>query len=343
MLDGKIVFPSSEMKGCRDGFGEALVELGAENPEVVALCADLTESTRVEKFARAYSERFVEVGVAEQNMMGVAAGLALSGKIPFIASYATFSPGRNFDQLRVSVCYSNTNVKVIGAHAGISVGADGATHQALEDLAMTRVLPNLVVISPADYEETKKAVKAAAAWQGPVYIRFGREKTPAFTTAETPFEIGKAQVLREGADVTIFGTGPLLYKCLQVAEEMSNEQSSMGNQSLMRNNGMSDISCEVVNVSTLKPLDVAAVMLSARRTGAVVTVEEHQVTGGLFGAIAECLGQNFPTPIEAVGMPNQFGESGKPEELLEKYGMGTGAIKEAVRKVLSRKRKVNEN
>ena len=292
------------------------MELGAENSDVVALCADLVESTRVEKFAKAYPERFVEVGVAEQNMMGLAAGMALAGKIPFVVSYATFSPGRNWDQMRVSVCYSNTNVKVIGAHAGISVGADGATHQALEDLAIAGVLPNLIVVSPCDYFETFKAVKAAAGWPGPVYIRFGREKTPVFTTAETPFEIGKATVLRPGNKVTIFGTGPLLYKCLEIADE---------------------IDAEVINVSTLKPLDVATVMLSARKTGAVVTVEEHQIIGGLYGAIAECLGQNFPTPIEAVGMPNMFGESGKPEELIEKYGMGVGAIKEAVRKVLARK------
>lgn len=324
MLDERIIFPSNEIKGCRDGFGEALMELGEKNANVVALTADLSESTRVEGFSKKFPERFIECGVAEQNMMGVAAGLALSGKIPFVASYATFSPGRNWDQLRVSVCYSNANVKIIGAHAGISVGADGATHQALEDLAMTRVLPNLVVISPADYEETKKGVKAAAEWPGPVYIRFGREKTPLFTTSETLFEIGKANVMREGSDVTIFGTGPLLYKCLQVAEELAS----------------SGLSLETVNIHTLKPIDTATVMLSARKTRAVVTVEEHQIIGGLYGAIAECLGQNYPVPIEAVGMPNSFGESGKPEELLEKYRMGVEAIKEAVRKVMVRK---NEN
>lgn len=322
MLNTKITFPSTENKGCRDGFGDALLELGKENLYVVALCADLTESTRVEKFAKKYPERFVEVGVAEQNMMGLAAGMALSGKIPFIASYATFSPGRNWDQLRVSVAYSNTNVKVMGAHSGLTVGADGATHQGLEDMAITRVLPNLVVVSPCDYEETFKAVKAAAAWPGPVYVRFGREKTPSFTTKETPFEIGKASVLREGTDVTIFGTGPLLYKALEVSEELGKE----------------GVNVEIINISTLKPLDAASVMISAKKTGAVVTVEEHQITGGLFGAISECLAQNFPVPIEAVGMPNQFGESGKPEELLEKYGMGVGAIKEAVKKVLARKK-----
>jgi len=317
LMDKNIIFPSSEMKGCRDGFGDALIELGKDNPNIVVLTADLSESTRAEGFAKKFPERFIECGVAEQNMMGVAAGLALSGKIPFVASYATFSPGRNWDQFRVSVCYSNTNVKVVGAHAGISVGPDGATHEALEDLAMTRVLPNLVVISPCDYLETFKAVKAAAVWPGPVYIRFGREKTPVFTTSDSPFEIGKANILRQGNGVTIIGTGPLLYKCLEVAEELD---------------------AEVINVHTLKTLDVGTIMSSARKTGAVVTVEEHQIIGGLHGAIAECLGQHFPVPIEAVGMGNVFGESGKPEELLEKYGMGKDAIKKAVEKVLVRKR-----
>lgn len=305
------------LKNCRDGFGEALLELGGNNPNVVALTADLSESTRVEAFAKKFPERFIECGVAEQNMMGMAAGLALSGKIPFVSSYAVFSPGRNWDQFRVSVCYSNANVKVIGAHAGISVGADGATHQALEDLAITRVLPNLVVVSPGDYEETKKVVKAAAAWPGPVYIRFGREKTPVFTTVETPFEIGKANKLIEGKEVTIFATGSLVYKALEVAKELGN--------------------CEVINVHTLKPLDTETVVASAKKTRAVVTVEEHQIIGGLFGAVAECLGQNYPVPIEVVGMPNSFGESGKPEELLEKYGMGTKDIRAAVQKVLARK------
>lgn len=319
-MNEKLIFPSTEEKGCRDGFGDALVELGAENPVVIALTADLSESTRVEPFAKKFPERFIEVGVAEQNMMGLAAGLALAGKIPFLASYAVFSPGRSWDQFRVSVCYSNTNVKVIGAHAGISVGADGATHQALEDLAMTRVLPNLVIISPCDYQETFKAVKAAATRPGPVYIRFGREKTPTFTTTDTPFEIGKANLLQSGTDVTVFATGPLVYQALVAADELK------------------DISCEIINIHTLKPLDVAAVMLSARKTNAVVTVEEHQIIGGLHGAISECLAQNYPVPIEPVGMPNLFGESGTPEELLEKYGMSVAAIKSAVQKVLSRKK-----
>lgn len=309
----------NDLKGCRDGFGETLVQLGEENPNIVALTADLAESTRVLDFSQKFPDRFFDVGVAEQNMMGLAAGLALGGKIPFIASYAVFSPGRSWDQFRVSVCYSNTNVKVIGAHAGISVGADGATHQALEDLAITRVLPNLVVMTPCDYEETKKMVRAAAAWPGPVYIRFGREKTPAFTTVETLFTIGKANLLRSGTDVTIFACGPLVHTALQAAEDLK------------------DISCEVINIHTLKPLDAAAVMLSARKTNAVVTVEEHQIIGGLHGAIAECLAQNYPVPIEPVGMPNMFGESGTPEELLEKYGMSVSSIKSAVEKVLKRK------
>ncbi len=328
-MKADIVFPSTEMKGCREGFGEALVELGSVVLEIVVLTADLAESTRVEAFAKKFPDRFIDVGVAEQNMMGIAAGLALSGKVPFVTSYATFSPGRNWDQLRVSVCYSNTNVKIIGAHAGISVGADGATHQALEDLAITRVLPNLVVMTPCDFTEAKKMVRAATAHQGPVYIRFGREKTEVFTTDETPFVMGRANVLREGTDLTIFACGPLVYKALQAAEELA---ETSGNDAVK-----STLSCEVVNVHTLKPLDTATIMLSARKTGAVVTVEEHQIIGGLNGAISECLGQNYPTPIEAVGMSNTFGESGKPEELLTKYGMSVQHIKNAAIDVYVRK------
>ncbi len=327
-----IKYPSTENKGCREGFGEALVELGKENPDIVVITADLAESTRVLDFGKKFPERFFDVGVAEQNMMGLAAGLALSGKIPFISSYATFSPGRNWDQFRVSVCYSNTNVKVIGAHSGISVGPDGATHQALEDLAIARVLPNLVVMTPCDFLEAKKMVKAAAAHQGPVYIRFGREKTPLFTTAETPFEIGKANVLREGTDVTIFACGPLVYKALEAAEELENKSNESSNP-----NNANKISCEVINVHTLKPLDIETIVNSAKKTKAVVTVEEHQIHGGLRGAIAECLSQHYPVPIEPVGMPDIFGESGKPEELLTKYGMSVEAIKEAVVKVLGKK------
>lgn len=320
MLIQDIIFPSTKANGCRDGFGDALLELGKENPNVVALTADLCESTRVEKFAKVFPERFFDVGVAEQNMMGIAAGLALSGKTPFISSYATFSPGRNWDQLRVSVCYSNANVKIIGAHAGISVGPDGATHQALEDLAMTRVLSNLVVMTPCDYEEAKKMVKEAANHKGPVYIRFGREKTPIFTTEKTCFQIGKANVLKEGTDVTIFACGSLVYRALEVAHNLENESQRK-------------ISCEVVNVHTLKPLDVETVVNSVQKTKCAVTVEEHQIHGGLYGSIAECLAQNFPVPVMPVGMPDCFGESGKPEELLEKYGMGVKDIINTVAKV----------
>ena len=318
----EIIFPVIESKGCRDGFGDALIELGGTNPNVVVLTADLAESTRVEGFGKKFPDRFFDVGVAEQNMMGIAAGLALSGKIPFITSYATFSPGRNWDQFRVSVCYSNTNVKVIGAHAGISVGPDGATHQGLEDLAMARVLPNLVVMTPCDYEEAKKMVKAAAAYPGPVYIRFGREKTPVFTYPDTPFAIGKANLLREGVDVTIFACGSLVYKALEAAEQLAKESGKQ---------------CQVINVHTLKPLDKKTVIAAASKTKAVVTVEEHQIAGGLFGVISECLAQNYPVPIEPVGMPNVFGESGKPEELLVKYGMSTEAIRQAMMKVRQHK------
>jgi transketolase len=325
-------FPSTELKGCRDGFGDALLELGAEMPEVVALTADLSESTRVEKFARAYPERFVDVGVAEQNMMGMAAGLALSGKTPFISSYATFSPGRNWDQLRVSVCYSNLNVKIVGAHAGISVGPDGATHQALEDLAMTRVLPNLVVMTPCDYFQAFKMTKQAALWPGPVYIRFGREKTPVFTVPETPFDIGKAEVLRQGFDVTIFGCGSLVYKCLEAAEELSESVTQLPSNPVTK-----PVSCEVINVHTLKPLDIETIVSSVRKTRCAVVVEEHQVHGGLFGVISECLAQYQPTPIIPVGMLDCFGESGNPEELLTKYGMSMETICEAVSKAIVKK------
>lgn len=320
-LNAKLIFPSQEEKGCNDGFGEEFAVLGAENPQVLGLSADVMTSTRANTFGEKFPERFINFGVAEQNMMGVAAGLALAGKIPFVFAYGVFSPGRNWDQLRVSVCYSNTNVKVISSHVGLSDGPDGGTHQALEDLAITRVLPNLAVMTPADYEQAKKMVHAVADWAGPVYVRYGRNKTPVFTTRETPFEIGKAILLRTGKDVTVFASGPLTYRVLEVAEQLSNEE----------------IECEVINIHTLKPLDVGTIVSSARKTGAVVTVEEHQITGGLFGAVSECLGQNWPVPMEPVGMLNQFGESGKPEELLEKYGMSVAAIKSAVSKVLKRK------
>lgn len=305
----------------RNGYGEALLVLGKENPNVVVLCCDLVESTRSLDFAKAYPERFVEVGVAEQNLAGLGAGMAHEGKIPFVTSYATFSPGRNWDQIRVSICYSGNNVKIIGSHAGISVGPDGATHQAMEDIAITRVLPRMTVLVPCDATEAKKVTLAAARMNGPVYIRLAREKTAQFTTEETPFEIGKAQVFREGKDCTIAACGPQVYYALQAAEELSKE----------------GIECEVLNMVSVKPLDEETLVASVKKTGCVVSAEEHQVTGGLGGAVAEALARNFPVPQEFVGMPDHFGESGEPMELTVKWGMDSKGIMAAVRKVLKRK------
>ena len=304
----------------RDGYGEGVVQAGDENADVVVLCCDLVESTRNEAFAKKYPNRYFELGAAEQNMMGVAAGLALSGKVPFTSSYAVFSPGRSWDQLRVSVCYSKANVKVVGAHAGISVGPDGATHQALEDLAITRVLPNLMVVAPCDSIEAKKATLAIAKHVGPCYIRLTREKTPVFTREDTPFELGKAQIFREGKNITIVACGPLVYEALKVAEELHTKHN---------------ISCEVINSPTIKPLDVQTIVASAKKTKVVVTVEEHQINGGLGGAVCEALAENYPVPVQRIGMPDTFGESGEPIELLEKYGMSANHIKIVIRQMLN--------
>jgi transketolase len=316
------LLPTAEKIPTRNGYGDALVELGKENPDIFVLTGDLAESTRAHLFQKAYPERFIECGVAEQNMMGVAAGLAFAGKIPFVSSYAVFVPGRNWDQLRVSVCYGNANVKVAGAHAGISVGPDGATHQALEDLAITRVLPNLVVVAPCDYEETKKCTKALAAHVGPCYFRFTREKTPLLTTPESPFEIGKISIFRTGKDVTIAGCGPLVFEAMMAAEELAKE----------------GIEAEILNCHTLKPFDTDTLVASVKKTGACVTVEEHQIIGGLNGVVSETLGQHWPAPIEAIGMQNSFGESGEPDELLTKYGMKAKDIVAAAKKAIARKK-----
>lgn len=319
MLNPNVYKKTVEQIPTRNGYGEALVLLGEKNPNVVVLCGDLTESTRSLAFAKKFPTRFIEVGVAEQNMMGVAAGLAVEGKIPFVSSYAVFSPGRNWDQLRVNVCYNRANVKVAGAHTGISVGPDGATHQALEDIAITRVLPGLVVLAPCDVHETRKATIAAAAHDGPVYLRFAREKTPVITTENAPFEIGKAYVMREGKDVTVVACGPLVYEALMAAEMLAGR------------------SVEVINCPTIKPLDRKTIVASAKKTGAVVTVEEHQITGGLGGAVCEALAEEYPVPVIRVGMPDSFGESGNPDELLIKYGMKSKDIMRAVRRVLKLK------
>ena len=319
-LNPHLLDDSVERIPTRNGYGDALVELGAKNTRVVVLTGDLAESTRAHLFQASYPERFVECGVAEQNMMGVAAGLALAGKIPFVSSYAVFVPGRCWDQLRVSVCYANANVKVAGAHAGISVGPDGATHQALEDMAITRVLPNLTVVVPCDYEETRKTTIAVARIVGPCYFRFAREKTPVITSRSTPFRIGRTDVFREGTDVTIAACGPLVYDALIAAEHLATR----------------GVSAEVLNCHTLKPFDEKTLVASVQKTGCCVTVEEHQIIGGLYGVVAETLARTAPVPIEAVGMPVSFGESGEPEELLQKYGMTSKQIEQRVRKVMKR-------
>ncbi|MBI4239557.1 transketolase family protein [Candidatus Uhrbacteria bacterium] len=320
-LHPKLYTKNLEQIPTRNGYGEALLELAKHNRHVVVLTGDLAESTRVLEFSKKYKDQFIECGVAEQNMAGIAAGLALSGKIPFISSYAVFSPGRSWDQVRVSICYNNANVKIAGAHTGISVGPDGATHQALEDIAIMRTLPNIIVLAPCDFEETKKATRAAAAWNGPVYFRFTREKTPCITTVQTPFEIGKAEILKKGRDVSLIVCGPLVYKALIAARQLMQEK----------------INCEVINNHTIKPLDAKALLTSIKKTKAVVTIEEHQIMGGMGSAVCELLSQHYPVPVEMIGMRDTFGESGKQEELLEKYGMGVKDINTAVHKVLKRK------
>ena len=307
----------------RDGYGEGLIIAGEENPNVVVFCADLKESTRSHLFAEKFPERFFEIGVAEQNMAAIAAGLGISGKIPFISSYATFSPGRNWEQIRTTISYNDSNVKIAGHHSGISVGPDGATHQAIEDIATMRVMANMKMIVPCDAIEAKKATVAAAKIWGPIYLRFAREKTPVFTTEETPFVPGKAEILWEGKkpQAVIIGVGPLLYNALLVAKELEKEK----------------INVIVLNSHTVKPLDEKKITELAKKCGAVVTVEEHNVLGGLGGAVAEALVKNNPVPMEFIGMQNVFGESGPPAQLIEKYGMGVKDIRAAVKKVIKRK------
>jgi len=318
------IFDKPDVAATRDGFGKALLDLGESNPHVVVLCADLAESTRVLAFKEKYPERYIELGVAEQNLATIASGLANYGKIPFITSYAAFSPGRNNEQIRTTISLNNVPVKIAGMHAGISVGPDGATHQALEDLALMRVQPNMTVISPCDAEEARKATLAAAAHPGPVYLRFTREKMPTMSTAETPFELGKANIVWESdhaPQVAIIATGPLLYQALLAAKELERA-----------------VPVVVINVHTLKPLDTKTLVEAARGAGAVVTVEEHQVAGGLGSAVAEVLARECPVPIEFIGVQDKFGQSGEPKELINYYGMSAAHIAEAVRKVQGRKK-----
>lgn len=312
------------MAPTRQGYGEGLVVAGEENEQVVVLCADLTDSTKSNLFKEKFPTRFVEVGVAEQLLATVAAGMANYGKIPFISSYAAFSPGRNWEQIRTTIALNNVPVKIAGAHAGISVGPDGATHQALEDMATMRSMPNMIVVYPADAIEAKKATIETAKNGKPTYIRLAREKTPQFTTDKTPFKIGEALTLWEEKDpqAAIIACGPLVYEALLAAKQLART-----------------VPVSVVNCHTIKPLDEQTIIKAAKIAGAVVTVEEHQITGGLGGAVAEALSRNFPVPQEFIGMPDSFGESGSPEELLEKYGMTPSHIVEAVKRVIERKSK----
>ncbi|OGI73790.1 transketolase [Candidatus Nomurabacteria bacterium RIFCSPLOWO2_02_40_28] len=312
----------------RKGFGQGLVLSGEADANVVALCADLTESTQMNLFAEKFPERFIEVGVAEQNLVTIASGMAAMGKIPFCSSYAMFSPGRNWEQIRTTIAYNDRPVKIVGSHAGISVGPDGGTHQALEDIALMRVMPNMEVLSPCDAVEAKKATLALA--QGgqtdkPAYLRLAREKTPIVTTEETPFNIGKAEIYWMPdvglAQVGIIATGSLVHRALFAAKELEIE----------------GIKTKVLNLASIKPIDINAIVALAKECKAIVTVEEHQVAGGMGSAVAEVLAQNYPVPIEFIGVQNKFGQSGTPDELVEHYGMGKEAIKEAVKKVLKRK------
>jgi transketolase len=304
----------------RAGFGRGLKAAGEANTNVIALCADLTDSTQMSHFKAAFPERFVEIGVAEQNLVTVASGLARAGKIPFTSSYAAFSPGRNWEQIRTTIALNDQPVKVIGSHAGVSVGPDGATHQMLEDIALMRVLPNMVVLAPGDSLEAEKATRAIAENGKPSYMRLAREKTPIFSTPESPFEIGKAYVLREGHDVSLLGTGAMSYQLLAAAK-------------LLEEKG---INAQVVHVPTIKPLDEATILACVRKTGRVVTAEEAQIAGGFGAAIAELLGEQLPVPIHRIGMNDRFGESGEPSELLKYFGLDGATIAKTVKEFTER-------
>lgn len=309
------------MKDTRSGFGDALLELGKRNPKVVALCADLTGSLKMGDFAAAFPERFFQVGIAEANMMGIAAGLTIGGWIPFTGTFANFSTCRVYDQIRQSIAYSGKNVKICASHAGLTLGEDGATHQTLEDMGLMKMLPGMTVINPCDYNQTYAATLAVAQHQGPVYLRFGRPKVPNFMPGEVPFEIGKAITLVYGSDVSIFATGHLVWKAIEAAQVLLKE----------------GIQAEVINIHTIKPLDEDAVLSSVARTGCAVSAEEHQRHGGLGDSIAQLLVRNRPVPMEMVAVQDTFGESGKPEALLSKYGLDTADIVHAARSVLTRK------
>ena len=335
-LNPKLFDKDVEQAPIRQGYGDGLLEAGKQDKNIVALCADLTGSTMTSVFSKVFPERFVQMGIGEQSMASVASGMAAMGKVPFLASYAMFSPGRNWEQIRTTICYNDSNVKVAGAHAGVSVGPDGGTHQAIEDIAITRVIPRMTVLTPCDSIEAKKATLAAAKMKGPVYIRLAREKTPIITAEETPFEIGKAQYffipnqstkakpmscIGLALDVGIIAIGALVYNAIMAAKQLEEE----------------GIGAVVLNLGTVKPMDEKAVVELAKTAGAIVTVEEHQIACGMGSMVAEVLAGKQPTPIEFVGVRDKFGQSGEPNELIEHYGMGVSHIKEAVKKVISRK------
>jgi transketolase len=314
-------FTFTEKKDTRSGFGVGLHELGKKNPDVVALCADLTGSLKMDAFKKEFPERFFQVGIAEANMMGLAAGMTIGGKIPFTGTFANFSTGRVYDQIRQSIAYSNKNVKICASHAGLTLGEDGATHQILEDIGMMKMLPGMTVLVPCDYNQTRLATLALADHSGPAYLRFGRPSWPIFTTAERPFTIGKADKMIEGTDVTIFACGHLVWHAVEAESKLAER----------------GISAELINIHTIKPLDVEAILESVSKTKCVVTCEEHQINGGLGDSIAQVLGRFLPTPLEMVAVKDSFGESGTPTQLLKKYGLGPENIIEAVEKVLKRK------
>lgn len=314
-------YENQQSKELRAGMGEGLVEAGKANPDVVALSADVKGSVKMDGFAKEFPERFIQCGIAEANMTGIAAGLSLCGKIPFIGGFAEFVTGRIYDQIRQVVAYSNKNVKICGSHAGISLGEDGATHQTMEDIGLMKALPNMTVLVPCDFNQAKQATLAAAKHNGPVYLRLGRSKMPNFTPADEPFEIGKAQMMTEGRDVTIFACGHLVWEALEAAKALDAE----------------GIKAEVINIHTIKPLDKDAIIASAKKTGAVVTCEEHLINNGLGDSVAQVLAMNLPTPMEYVAVDDKFGESGTPDEMLTNYGLRAKDIVEKVHKVLKRK------
>lgn len=311
----------TESKDTRSGFGAGLLEAGRKNDQVVALCADLIGSLKMGDFIKEFPDRFIQVGIAEANMIGIAAGLTIGGKIPFTGTFANFSTGRVYDQIRQSVAYSDKNVKICASHAGLTLGEDGATHQILEDIGMMKMLPGMTVINPCDYNQTKAATLAIAEHEGPVYLRFGRPVVPIFTDPDQKFEIGKAWMVNEGADVSIFATGHLVWEAILAGEKLADE----------------GIDVEIINIHTIKPLDAEAVLKSVKKTGCVVSCEEHNRLGGLGDSIAQLLAKELPTPMEYVAVDDSFGESGTPAELLKKYGLDSSNIIEAVKRVIKRK------